>query len=161
MFGRVPSYNAHRSGCMLVGESSCILNGLSPQQAHKLSPLTFVPLAELCLTSNKALDRGLKYGISFPEHVRKYWKKSHPPFVPHLGPAISKSRWKGNRESFPAFLRLTIPTSKPHSPLAILTINTKRKILIYKRASKTYSPHANHCQTSYRSTRARTHLTLK
>ena len=56
---------------------------------------------------------------------------------------ISKVDGKGTeRASLLSFgLRIRIgPTSKLHNPLAIFTINIEGKTLIYKRASKIYSP---------------------
>ncbi|KOX67913.1 hypothetical protein WN51_08150 [Melipona quadrifasciata] len=62
-----------------VGESLCVLSDLSLQLCglccHKTSA---VWLSYYLSTADKALDRGLKHGINFPEHVRNTGPQDHP-----------------------------------------------------------------------------------
>ena len=95
-------------------------------------------LTELRSTADKALNRGQKYGISFPEHVRNTRGKAIRPLCPTLGPRFPETE----RASLLSFgLRIRIgPTPKLQSPLAIFTITTEGKTPDITSTRQIYSP---------------------
>ena len=80
---------------------------------------------------------------AFPNMWENTGDKAIRPLCSILGPRFPKVDGKGTERAFLFSFGLRIrlgPTSKRHNPLAIFTINTGGKTLIYKRASKIYSP---------------------
>ncbi|KOX76059.1 hypothetical protein WN51_12871 [Melipona quadrifasciata] len=105
-----------------------------------VSPQNLGLLAELCSTADKALDRGLKHGTNFPEHVQNTGPQDHPKWqwasalrAPPWAHDFLKPKEREPRERpcFPSSCKFRIgSTFKQHgSSLATLELPPRGKTL--------------------------------